>query len=69
LFLFLGKFNRTAGNNDDTVQGRKIVKIDINPYYNPVNLESDMAILWLEKVRTTAREYTLVYFVAKFMYT
>jgi len=52
LYLFLGKFYRSAGRNDENVQAIKPLKIVLHPDYNFANLDSDIAIVFLQKVQS-----------------
>ncbi|CAG7732325.1 unnamed protein product [Allacma fusca] len=52
IIVIPGKYHRSFDKNDDKdryAQRRRVVDIDVNEYYNTVNFEGDIAILWLDK--------------------
>ena len=51
-----GKYHRSFDKNDDNdkfAQQKIVVDIDINEYYNHLNYEADIAIMWLNEVSET----------------
>jgi len=46
----MGKYNRTFNNDDNYVERREVMGMEIPEYYSPKYYEQDIAILWLDKV-------------------